>query len=35
VVREDPGAVLAAIAARRDLARLDDEVDGLFVHALG
>ncbi|NMN03984.1 MULTISPECIES: patatin-like protein [unclassified Novosphingobium] len=35
VVREDPGAVLAAIAARRDLARLDDEVDGMFVHALG
>ena len=34
VLREDPGAVLAAIAARRDLARLDDEVDAMFVHAL-
>lgn len=29
-----PGAVLAQIAARRDLARLDDEVDALFVRAI-
>jgi patatin-related protein len=35
VVHSDPGAVLAAIAARRDLAAIDLEVDAMMVDALG
>ncbi len=34
VVLRDPGAVLAAIAARRDLATIDVEVDAMMVDAL-
>jgi patatin-related protein len=34
VVRRDPGAVLAAIAGRRDLAAIDVEVDQMMVDAL-
>jgi patatin-related protein len=34
VVMRDPGAVLAAIAARRDLAAIDVEVDQMMVDAL-
>jgi len=34
VVLRDPGAVLAAIAARRDLATIDLEVDAMMVDAL-